>query len=315
MKGITHFAVGVAVASCFPEAVQAGMDGNPLCFILGGTSGLLPDTLDFKFYKFFYRRDMEIMPDPNDPDPAMIAQAVAHAVAWCVRRGKPVRVKLNSARLGTGTWLRYVVRFEPQNGQVVVACGPVVTTSRHTVAGIDSSRVREASAPLAHPVVLDYESTTTIDIFDGPTFRMVPVDGRVRLEFIPWHREWSHSLVLGLGLGLAGMLAWGWAAGLIIAVAHASHVLVDQLGFLGGNLLFPLTRARSMGLQRFRSGEAFWNFAFVWAALLVVFWNLYRSAPVAHLLNVAQVGLFGGLLPLGALALLRRLVKDEDPSA
>jgi membrane-bound metal-dependent hydrolase YbcI (DUF457 family) len=211
--------------------------------------------------------------------------------------------------------LRYVVRFDPQNRQVVVSCGPVVSTGRQPVEGPGAARIREAAAPLAVPVRLEYEAATTIDIFDGPLFRMVPEDGRVRVEFIPWHREWSHSLPVGLALGGGGALAWGWAAGAAIAAAYASHILVDQLGFLGGNLFFPLTRRRAPGLQRFRSGEGLWNFAFVWGALLVTAWNLYRAAPVPHPLNLAQVAVFGGLLPLAALALLGRLLKGRENSA
>ena len=79
MKGITHFAVGVATASCFPVAVAAGAAGNPLYFLLGCICGLLPDTLDFKCSRFFYRCDMIVTPDPLRPDPGMIAAAVALA--------------------------------------------------------------------------------------------------------------------------------------------------------------------------------------------------------------------------------------------
>ena len=66
MKGLTHFMTGVAAASCFPAAVEAGSRGNPLYFILGGVFGILPDTIDFKFLRFFQRRDIEITPDPNE---------------------------------------------------------------------------------------------------------------------------------------------------------------------------------------------------------------------------------------------------------
>ena len=66
MKGIAHFSLGIAAASCFPAAVQAGAEGNPLYFILGGIFGLLPDTLDFKFYRFIYSHDVEITPDDQD---------------------------------------------------------------------------------------------------------------------------------------------------------------------------------------------------------------------------------------------------------
>ena len=60
MKGIAHFTAGVAAASFFPGAVAAAVDGNPLYFVLGGVCGLLPDTLDFKFGRFFYRHQVEI---------------------------------------------------------------------------------------------------------------------------------------------------------------------------------------------------------------------------------------------------------------
>ena len=52
MKGITHFTIGVAAASCVPVAVETAASGNPLYFILGGIFGLLPDTIDFKLYRY-----------------------------------------------------------------------------------------------------------------------------------------------------------------------------------------------------------------------------------------------------------------------
>ena len=68
MKGISHFATGVAVASCFPQAVEAGAHGQPLYFLLGGICGLLPDTLDFKFMRYFHGHDLEVVPDPHRPE-------------------------------------------------------------------------------------------------------------------------------------------------------------------------------------------------------------------------------------------------------
>ena len=58
MKGFSHFMSGVAVASFGPWAVDAALHGNPIFFILGGACGILPDTLDFKFYRFFYKHDV-----------------------------------------------------------------------------------------------------------------------------------------------------------------------------------------------------------------------------------------------------------------
>jgi hypothetical protein len=68
MKGIAHFVTGVAAASFLPWSIEAALRGDPLYFILGGAFGLLPDTIDFKFYRFFYRHDVYIEPDPANRD-------------------------------------------------------------------------------------------------------------------------------------------------------------------------------------------------------------------------------------------------------
>ena len=80
MKGIAHFAAGIAAASCIPVTVAAGADGNPVYFILAGVFGLLPDTVDFKLFTFLYPYDLQIVPDPLCPDMQEIADAVASAV-------------------------------------------------------------------------------------------------------------------------------------------------------------------------------------------------------------------------------------------
>ena len=310
MKGLTHFVVGVAAASCFPAAVAAGADGNPLYFLLGGIFGLLPDTLDFRFYRFFYRRDMEVIPDPNAPDPAMIAQALAYAIERSHATRRTVRVKLDTIRLGADRWQQYAVKFDAENRRVTVTYGPEVTTGRRPVGPPPGGRKPlEATAPLACPVAVEYQATTTIDAFDGATFNMVPApDGPVRLSFIPWHREWTHSLVLAGVFGLAAWALRDGVAGGVVAAAYAAHVLVDQLGFLGSNLFFPFTRERTHGLQRFRSSDAAANFGFVWTALVLTFWNLYRACPiVGHRINVIQAAVFGAVLPLGAAILARKL--------
>ena len=104
MKGISHFVTGVTVASFFPWSVHAAVDGNPLYFILGGAFGLLPDTLDFKCYRFFYRHDVYIDPDPADPDHQAIADRIAEAIDRCAEEGREIRLKLNTIRLGVDYW-------------------------------------------------------------------------------------------------------------------------------------------------------------------------------------------------------------------
>jgi len=318
MKGVTHFAVGVAAASCFPEAVAAGAAGNPLYFILGGLFGLLPDTLDFKFYRFLHRHDIEVTPDPLHPDARQIAQAVALAVRRARDTGRPVRVKLNTIRLAADAWQTYSVRFDPGKEKVTVQYGPVVDTGGNPVEGrpAPAGRAATASAPLAAGVSFDYQALTTVDIFDGPTFRMSPEDrNRVHVQFIPWHRQWSHSLVLAMLFGLAGSLLWGMTAGFVIAAAFAAHVAVDQLGFMGSNLWFPFTARRSRGLMLSHSGEAFPNAAAVWLSCLLVFWNLSRgAAPGIPRPSAVPLFLYAGAVPLLCARLLRRMVPKKRRS-
>ena len=49
MKGITHYTIGLAVASCFPEAVRQAAAGNPWPMLTGGFFALLPDLFVFFF--------------------------------------------------------------------------------------------------------------------------------------------------------------------------------------------------------------------------------------------------------------------------
>ncbi|NQT91362.1 MAG: metal-dependent hydrolase, partial [Lentisphaerae bacterium] len=308
-----HFMVGVAAASCFPDAVRAGAEGNPMYFILGGLFGLLPDTLDFKFCRFFYRHDIQVVPDPNRPDPQMIADAVAEAVRRAHETRKPVEIKLNTVRMGADEWQQYEVKFDVLKRCVTVTYGPIVDTSSNPLRRKRSrpGESAKASAPLLCGVRLDYMATTTIDIFEGPMFRVVPLkDGRVTPIFIPWHRQWSHSFVTCLLMGLVGAVILGPVAGLVILTAVLAHVLVDQLGFMGSSLLYPFLPRRNEGLKLVHSSEGLANFGIVWFSALLVFWNLYEQAP-RQLVNLSVVRLFlyGGVVPFAIGCFFRRLYR------
>lgn len=306
MKGIAHFAAGVAAASCFPQAVAAGAAGNPLYFVLGGVFGLLPDTLDFKLWRFLYRHDAEVVPDPLAPDPRTIADAVAGAVGRAAETGRPFRLKLATIRLGADAWQRYELVFDVPGRRVGVRYGPVVDTGGNPLRA--AGRRLEAWAPLCREVELDYEARTVVDIFDGPLFRMTPAPGgKVRPQFIPWHRQWSHSLTAGALFALAAWVAWNGTAAAIVAAAHAAHVALDQLGFMGSNLLFPLTRSRTPGLRLAHSGKAAVNFAAVWLSGAVVLLNLWRAAPGPGAeLNPIRFAVYAAAPLLAALMLARR---------
>lgn len=310
MKGISHFAAGVAAASCFPGAVEAGAAGNPLYFVLGGFAGLLPDTMDFKFYRYFYKHDIEVVPDPKKFDARMVAEAIALAAKKASMEGRPVRIKLSTVRLGADLWRQYEVRFDPRQDKVIVTPGPVVGTSGQPAREQDEEKRKPASAALECSIKLDYEAATLIDAFDGPMFMMEPLAGnKVVIRFIPWHREWSHSLVMAFVLCLVSWLVFGPLAGVICFAAYAAHVALDQLGFMGSNLFFPFSKDRFRGMRKIHSAEPFPNLAAVWLSCLLIFWNLYRVSPAAgDWLNPVKLLVYGFALPALGIALLRRLL-------
>jgi len=308
MKGISHFAIGAAAASCFPDAVEAGAAGNPLYFILGGVFGLLPDTLDFKFTRFFFKHDIEVSPDPNRPDPRAIAGAVAHAVNRAFETRRPLSIKLDTVRLGADRWQRYEVIFDVLRRRVVVRYGPQVDTGGTPITGTGTRPPLEAAAPLACDVRLDYLAVTQVDIFDGPVFRMTPLeDGTVAPEFIPWHRAWSHSFTIGLlCAGVCGVI-FGPLAAMVAAAALAGHILTDQLGHMGCNLFYPFSKKRTQGSRLMHAGQSWPNFAAVWISCLVIFWNLYRRTAGVPPLSPIRLAAFALGLPALLLNLARRL--------
>jgi len=298
MKGIAHFTVGVAAAACFPAAVTAAEHGNPLYFILGGVFGLLPDTIDFKLYRFFYRHDAEVVPDPLNPDPQMIADAAADAVNRAADTGKPFRIRFNTVRLGADLWQRYSIKFNLPEKQVEVVIGPKVDTGG-TPVGNSSQTGSAAAAPLDCPVRLDYLAETDVDIFEGPIFQMTPTEnGYVVPQFIPWHRRWSHSFIVGAMFALPAWYIWDSTAAFVIVAAYSAHVAVDQLGYMGSNLFWPFSRKRTQGLKLQHSGESFPNFYAIWLACLLIYINLAQGIPQASLaVSPAAIVLWGIIIP------------------
>jgi hypothetical protein len=304
MKGLTHFVTGIAAASCFPIAIRAGAEGNPLYFILGGIFGLIPDTIDFKWLRFVAKQDCEVSPDPDRPDAGGIASAVAAAINSAYVSGKPRTIKLNTVRLGADRWQEYTVRFDVPLQKVRVRYGPVVSTSAEPLAPGPSE---EAEAGTVCPLVLDYEADTVINAFDGPTFRMAPrIGGRICPEFLPWHRQWSHSLITWAVAATAVGMCFGWTAGAIAFSAAAAHALVDQLGFMGSSLFYPLARNRTPGLRLAHSGDMIPNFTLVWFSCLLVFWRLHDAAPFTAQLSAVRYFLYAGVLPIALLAVASR---------
>ena len=170
MKGFTHFISGVAIASCFPEAVIAASAGNPLYFILGGFGGILPDTIDFKFVRFLYRVDIEVQPDPSGFDAQMVADGIGMSIREASVRNRPIRLKLNTVRVGADAWQQYRIDFDVIERCIQVQEGPIVNTGQQPIRPArGDSKGRVSVEP---ELCLDYEAIVMVDIFDGPIFQM-----------------------------------------------------------------------------------------------------------------------------------------------
>ena len=278
MKGIAHFISGIAAASFIPAAVQSSAQGAWL-LALAGVCALLPDTLDFKFARFLEQPDDAMDPGPQ-PDAQSIANRMAAAADAAFQTGRPRTVQLQTVRLGLDAWQQYAVRFDTPRSEIAVRIGPVVSLSGVPVRAFSS---REARAVTSAPLLYTYDAETTVDILSGPSFRFERQGDAVAVMFLPWHRAWSHGLTMALSVGLAAGLVWGWLAGVVAALGYAVHVAQDQLGAMGSNLLWPVTRARSPGLNLIRSGDAIPNFLTVWTGCALTLFNLDRFADAPHL--------------------------------
>ncbi len=282
MKGITHFISGVAAASFIPAAVRAA-EGGSLILALAGACALLPDTLDFKFARYFERLDDEIAPTEAAFDALAIAGRVAAAMRAAFETGQPRTVQLHTLRLGSDLWRQYTVRFAPQTGEVFVRPGPAVNTAGMPYPDSELPHAVEGRAAVGAPIAPTYDAETPVDVFSGPCFRFERRADAVQVIFLPWHRRWTHSLTLAAALGLLGGLLLGPLFGTAIGLGATVHVLQDQLGFMGSNLLWPLTRRRTPGLRLVHAGDPLPNFLTVWLAAALLLFNLDRFSTAPRL--------------------------------
>ncbi|GAB4306307.1 MAG: hypothetical protein Kow0069_02900 [Promethearchaeota archaeon] len=299
MKGLTHFMTGVCVATFFPLVVLSAYDPQAwywsMLIPLGGLFGYLPDFLDFKITRYLERADRVISPGYSTLDPWEVATQVAEAINEAYSGKRPVNVKLETLRMPNGLWRRYSVLFRLKEREVVVRIGPLITTGLEVLPGTEPEEERVAVVRYLPRLYYSYEDVTNVDIWDGPTFQFRREGDVVHADFIQWHRRWSHSITLGAFLGLlfAGVVALGYwrVTGSelgdlyvlhVLAVVVGGvwgHVLVDQLGWLGSNLLWPITGKRKAGLGLTRSMDALGNFLTTYLLTVLILWNLNRFAP------------------------------------
>ena len=290
MKGIAHFASGLCVATFVPGVVEASAAGE-LWIPLAGMCAMLPDFLDFRFARFLQRREADVIPDVDcGADPALTARVLAQQVADQLRLarecGRPRVIQMHPRRLGVIDWATWTLRFDEYAGVVTVGF-----------------RGASASASVSG-VRYGYDGELEAGELGGPALLFDPgADGMTRVEFLPWHRTWSHSLILAAVCGVVAWLAFGKLAGAVCALGFAVHVLEDQLGYMGSNLFWPLSTRRSRGMELLHSGDAIPNFLVVWTSLALMLLNLDRASALPRIETGAY--LLGVIVAPGILLLLR----------
>ncbi|HAS82818.1 MAG TPA: hypothetical protein DCS43_09140, partial [Verrucomicrobia bacterium] len=104
MNNAVHLVAGLAVASCFPSATTAALEGNPLYLLLGGMAALLPNLLDDRVLSRIYPMDVQVVTDPLAPDPSEIARTVATAIDTAADQGRPFGLRIHGICLGPDRW-------------------------------------------------------------------------------------------------------------------------------------------------------------------------------------------------------------------
>lgn len=300
MKGFTHFISGIAVASFFQQAVHMSSQEQSFILCLGGIFGILPDTLDFKFARYFHKSDFEVRPDPDNLDARVIAEGVAKAVEKANSEGRGT-VQLHTMQLGSNLWRSYNLWFDSSTSEVCVEIGPLVDTGQIPFEGTELKDPKKASARVKVNCEFfqQFDKKSNIAIMSGPCFEFVKRDtGKVEIVFLPWHRTWSHSFTLGLLTALiVGLITFFTVAEgphpelysiprwllypLIILFGSMVHIIEDSTGFMGNNLFYPFTKDRTDGLGLMSAAEAIPNFFFVWTSVIAILYNLdrFRWAP------------------------------------
>ncbi|MGV9173988.1 MAG: metal-dependent hydrolase [Promethearchaeia archaeon] len=298
MKGLTHFMTGVCVATFFPVVVAAAYDPDlvllTLLIPIGGLFGYLPDFLDFKFSRYVEREDIAVSPGYEDLDPWRVAEGIAEAINRSYKSEKPVKLKLHTIRMPNGLWRRYSVLFRQKTNEVEVKIGPLITTGLEVMKGTEPEEEKVAIVKYKPDLEYSYEDVTNVDIWDGPTFQFRREGDKIYADFIQWHRRWSHSLTIGVFFGILMAVAAGYLylingvtltdfqiltiIGIVIGGVWG-HVIVDQLGWLGSNLLWPITGKRKTGMGLTRSMDPLANFITTYLLTILILWNLNRFAP------------------------------------
>ncbi len=324
MKGLSHFCLGLASVTFFPEAIQLA-EGGSFILVVAGASGLLPDTLDFKFTRFFLDEGEYVFePGPDEFDGQKLADTVAAAANKAWTEGREVMVKCHTVQLDSDKWRQYYVKFDTEKNEIIGEFGPIVAGfDKIPIPGSEPKNPERIGVAKPRPkVIYSHARPITTDIMSGPSFSFKPRKDGVELSFIPWHRQWSHSVTLAILLAILGFLLGGKIWAIALGLPALIHVLSDITGFMGVNFFPPFTKERSGGLHLFHADTSLANFFAVWLSALVVIFNVNRFG--SHRLFTMHPALYFGyfwLLPLAITLIVsafmsrskRKKAEEETP--
>ena len=220
------------------------------------------------------------------PHPQGIAETIARAIEEAYREGERI-VKIHNIRLPGDVYRRFTVHLDPPKREVRVEMGPIVTPGGVAIGGDVPEYRKYGIAKVSVPFIKTYPKPTRIDSFSGPeiAFRRTQFKGKtvVKDRFLPWHHGFSHSLTMGMIIGLVvfaffRLIGYSHATELALAsmIGQWLHVFEDQLGFMGSNLLPPITKDVIPGFKLGESGSGLTNFSTAWLMISFMIWNFNR---------------------------------------
>ena len=285
MKGFTHYLTGITAATFFLWAVRSAALEKSLIILLGGFAGILADTLDFRINKYLYRHHYEVDMYEGDLDPRIPLNALLRAMRAAWETGRRINIKFHTIKLSSDRWRQYSILIDEETRIIRVRIGPIVTTGQVPFPGTEPPEERAVAEVVSpYPIKYGYDKEINVDIFSGPDFDIYREGDHLVFEFLPWHRQWSHSITMGLLLAPLGFLIYGfgkmgWVAFWIIAVGYWTHILTDHFGLMGSNLFPPFTRKRVPGFHVTRSMSKPANIYTNYTNAMLILWNLNAFSP------------------------------------
>ncbi|MEN3043594.1 MAG: metal-dependent hydrolase [Candidatus Hydrothermales bacterium] len=316
MKGITHFTFGLSLSSFFPDLVRSAAEKGTIDLVWGGIGGYLPDFLDFKIYRFLEKWDYEFEPDPEGKNPDEILDFFENALKKAWEEKREIRVKLHTLLIGPDLWRRYGLVLDEENGKIIAFYGPSVNTSQIPVP-LNQAPRRETERKIDIPFQYNYREII-VDIFSGPSLAFIPEENKVKIIFIPWHREWTHgvfsalffSFLLGTFLYLIKSPFYIQNS-IIFFIGYMSHGFLDQLGYMGVNFFYPITKKRIPGFGIAESMNPLTNFTTIWFSASLIVFNIMRYTPSpAFNINPYIFFLITGIFIPLTLILLSKLYRE-----